>query len=108
LLIMAKHWLVGIALLGVAACDPAELADKAVRRTAETVVFPVVNVDMPADPARAATRCILDAASPDEVRLLARDVGVEAGTSTKATIRDIALRPSAQACFAASGVPPIR
>ena len=95
------------ALALLAACDPAELADKAVRRTAETVVFPVVNIDMPADPARAATSCILDAASPDEVQLLARDVGVEAGTSTKATIRDIALRPAAQACFAANNVPPI-
>ena len=96
-----------LALLATAACDPAELADKAVRRTAETVVYPVVNVDMPAGPAQAATTCILDAASPDELRLLARDVGVEAGTSTKATIRDIALRPAAQACFAANGVPPI-
>jgi hypothetical protein len=96
------------ALVGLAACDPGELADKALRRTAETVVFPVVNIDMPADPARAATACILDAASPDELRLLARDVGVEAGTSTKATIRDIALRPATQACFASVGVPPVR
>lgn len=94
-------------LLLLAACDPAELADKALRRTAESVVFPVVNNDMPSDPARAATGCILDAASPDELRLLARDVGVEAGTSTKATIREIALRPAAQACYAAKGVPPI-
>jgi hypothetical protein len=93
--------------LALAACDPAELADKAVRRTAESVVMPVVNLDMPAGPAEAATRCILDAASPDEMRLLARDVGVEAGSSTKATIRSIALRPAAQACFAAQGVPPI-
>jgi hypothetical protein len=53
----------------LAACDPAELADKAVRRTAETVVMPVVNLDMPAGPAQAATACILDAASPDELRL---------------------------------------
>ncbi|WP_374644684.1 hypothetical protein [Tabrizicola sp.] len=97
-----------LVLLALSACDPAEMADKAVRRTAESVVFPVVNVDMPADPAQAATNCILDAASPDELRLLARDVGVEAGTSTKATIRDIALRPAAQACFAAHAVPPIR
>lgn len=97
-----------LALLALSACDPAEMADKAVRRTAESVVFPVVNIDMPADPAQAATNCILDAASPDELRLLARDVGVEAGTSTKATIRDIALRPAAQACFAAHAVPPIR
>jgi hypothetical protein len=96
------------ALILLPACDPAELADKALRRTAETVVFPVINIDMPADPARAATNCILAEASPDELRLLARDVGVEAGTSTKATIRSIALRPGAQSCFAAAGVPPLR
>jgi hypothetical protein len=104
---MRSTLLIALAALALAACDPAEVVDSAVKRTAHTVVFPVVNVDMPADPARAATNCILDAASPDELRLLARDVGVEAGSSTKATIRDIALRPAAQACFAASGVPPI-
>jgi hypothetical protein len=98
--------LVAVAL--VAACDPGKLADNALRRTASTVVFPVVNLDMPAGPAQAAPDCILSAASPDELRLLARDVGVEAGTSTKATIRDIALRPDAQGCFAANGVPQVR
>jgi hypothetical protein len=92
----------------IAACDPAEVADKALKRTVQTVVFPVVNVDMPAGPAQAATECILAEATPDELRLLARDLGVEAGTSTKATIRAIALRPGAQACFAAADVPPIR
>jgi hypothetical protein len=90
------------------ACDPQVFADKTARQVAETVVRPVVNVSMPAGPAQLATTCILDAASPDEIRLLARDVGVEAGSSTKATIRDIAMRPAAQACFAANGVPPIR
>ena len=92
----------------VAACDPGELADSALRRTASSVVFPVVNLDMPAGPAQTATDCILTAASPDELRLLARDVGVEAGTSTKATIRDIALRPATQACFTANGLPQVR
>jgi hypothetical protein len=96
-----------LALVFLPACDPQVFADKTLRQVAESVVFPVVNIDMPAEPARASTACILDAASPDEIRLLARDVGVEAGTSTKATIRDIALRPAATACFAASGVPPI-
>lgn len=91
----------------LAACDPAELVDSALKRTAHSVVFPVVNIDMPAEPARLATKCILDAASEDELRLLARDVGVEAGTATKATIRSIAMRPAAQACFAANGVPPL-
>jgi hypothetical protein len=95
-------------LMLVAACDPAEVMDSAVRRAAASVVFPVVNVDMPAGPAQAATTCILDAASADEQQLLARDVGVEAGSSTKATIRTIALRPAAQSCFAANGVPPVR
>lgn len=92
----------------VAACDPADVADKAMKRTVQTVVFPVVNLDMPAGPAQAATDCILSAATSDELRLLARDVGVAAGTSTKATIRAIAIRPEAQSCFAAAGVPPIR
>lgn len=97
-----------LACLVIAACDPAEVMDSAVRRAASSVVFPVVNVDMPAGPAQAATDCILQAASPEEQQLLARDVGVEAGTSTKATIRAIALRPNAQSCFAANGVPPVR
>ena len=97
-----------IAMALLTACSPQVFADKTARQIAETVVFPVVNVNMPAGPAQAATQCILDAASPEETRLLARDMGVEAGTSTKATIRDIALRPAAQACFAANQVPPIR
>ena len=96
-----------LAVLTLAACDPAELVNDTLKRTAHTVVFPVVNIDMPADPARKATNCILDAASETELKLLARDVGVEAGTATKATIREIAVRPAAQACFAANGVPPL-
>jgi hypothetical protein len=96
-----------LALTLLAACDPAELVTSTLKRTAYSVVFPVVNVDMPGEVARKATNCILDAASENELRLLARDVGVEAGTATKATIRDIAVRPAAQACFAANGVPPL-
>jgi len=96
-----------VALTVLAACDPAELVDSALKRTAYSVVFPVVNIDMPGGPAQKATNCILDAANETELRLLARDVGVEAGTATKATIRAIAVRPAAQACFAANGVPPL-
>ncbi len=105
----AGIWAFGLTLaaLSLSACDPGELVDSALKRTAYTVVFPVVNIDMPGEPARNATNCILDAASENDLKLLARDVGVEAGTATKATIREIALRPAAQACFAASGVPPL-
>lgn len=97
-----------VGLLTLGACDPADVVDSALKRTAFTVVNPVVSIDMPAEPARLATNCILDAANQDELRILARDVGVEAGSSTKATIRAIALRPTAQSCFAANGVPPVR
>jgi hypothetical protein len=104
---MRKVALSLLACLLAAACGPDGPFNGALKSTAYTVVFPVVNVDMPAGPAQAATNCILDSASPEELRLLARDVGVEAGTATKATIRTIALRPAAQSCFAANGVPPI-
>ena len=93
--------------LVLAACDPAELVNSTLKRTAHSVVFPVVSIDLPAEPARLATKCILDTASQYELEQLARDVGVEAGTRTKATIREIALRPAVQACFAANGVPPV-
>jgi hypothetical protein len=96
-----------IATATLLACSPQEAADKVTRRAAESVITPVVNVNMPLGKAQAATDCILQAATQDEINLLARDLGVEAGTSTKATIRAIALRPAAAACYAAAGVPPI-
>ncbi len=93
--------------LALAACSPTDMADKVGRRAAASVVMPVVSVNMPAGPAQAATNCIVENASAEEVQTLARDVAVVAGTSTKATIRAIALRREAQACFAAHGVPPV-
>lgn len=97
-----------ISAMLLTACDPQELADKALRRTAESVVQPVVARDMPAGVADLATGCILDAASQEEINGLARDAGVEAGSRTKDSIRIIALRPAAAACFARNGVPPLR
>lgn len=94
--------------LVLTACDPQGLADKALRRTAETVVQPVVARDMPASVADLATACILDAAAQEEINGLARDAGVEAGSRTKDSIRIIAQRPAAAACFARTGVPPLR
>lgn len=100
--------ILGIGLILVlAACSPTDVADQVGRRAAATVVMPVVSASMPSGPAQAATNCIVENASAAEVQALARDVAVVAGTSTKATIRAIALRPEAQACFAARGVPPV-
>ena len=88
------------AVLLLCACDPQVMADKAVARTAETVISPVVG--------QAATSCIVSNAAPDELRALAVDVGVEAGTSTVANIRAIATRPATLACLAAAGLPQVQ
>lgn len=96
------------AVMVLAACDPQQVADQAGRRIAATVVLPVVQLEMPTELAQRATDCIVRNASAAEVQALARDVAVVAGSSTKATIRGIALRPEAAACFAANGVPPVR
>jgi hypothetical protein len=93
-----------IALLALAACSPQAVADQLGRRAAETVVMPVMAEGLPSGPAQAATTCIVQNATAAEVQALARDVAVVAGTLTKATIRAIAARPEAQACFAAKGV----
>jgi len=97
-----------VCVMLLAACDPQQVADQAGRRIAATVVLPVVQLDMPTPLAQRATDCILRNATAAEVQALARDVAVVAGTSTKATIRGIALRPEASACFAANGVPQVR
>ena len=88
------------ALLALAACDPRALADKAVARTAEAVIAPVVGPG--------AARCIVDNGSPEELRAIAVDFGVEAGTSTVANIMEIARRPATLACFGQNGVTPLR
>jgi hypothetical protein len=100
--------LLTLSALALAACDPGAFADKTVRRAATEVVQAVVVREMPAAPAAAATECIVQAASIEEQRALARDLGVEAGSQTVENIRNLALRPTAQTCFAAAGVPPVR
>lgn len=82
------------------ACDPQIIADKAVARTAEAVIAPVMGPE--------AARCIVDNGRPEELRAIARDIGVEAGTSTVANIMTIAQRPETLACFATSGAVPLR
>ncbi|NGM47316.1 hypothetical protein G5B31_17400 [Rhodobacter sp. SGA-6-6] len=104
---MTPKTLLPLAVLALAACDPQAMADNTARRAAADVVEAVVMREMPAAPAKAATECILQAASIEEVRALAADFGVEAGTLTKENIRNLATRPAAKACFAASGVPPV-
>lgn len=107
---MIRHpaLILSLSCLALAGCDPQALADKTTRNLAAGVVQPVVARDLPAGPAGQATDCILNAASMPEIRALARDTGVEAGTQTRENIRNIALRPAAQACFAAQGLPQVK
>lgn len=86
-----KVWMT-VAMIALAACDPQVLVDKAVARTAEAVIAPVVGT--------AAARCIALNGTPEELRAIAVDVGVEAGTSTVANIQSIARRPATLACIA--------
>jgi len=92
----------------LSACDPQAAADRGARGMARQVVLPVVSHELPGPVAEAATACILDAAAAEEIRALARDYGVEAGTQTRENIRILAERPAARDCFARSGVPPLR
>jgi hypothetical protein len=92
------------ATLTLAACDPAQVADKVGRRAADTVVRPVVADYVPAGQAETATRCIVDNASAEDVKALAKDIGVGAGSRTVANVMRIAAQPAAAACLASSGV----
>jgi len=92
-------------LVVLSACDPAQTVDDFGRRTAETVVKPIVDDSMTEPQAAIVTRCVVQNASSDEVRLLIRDVGNPAGTATIATVRDILLRPATLSCLSAAGLP---
>lgn len=93
-----------VLLAVLAACSPADMADKVGRRAAETVVLPVVSKYLPGPQADAATRCIIDNARAEDIRLLARDVGVVAGSATVATVLRMAAEPATAACLSRAGI----
>ena len=94
-------------LILLAACDPQSVADNMTRKTAGTVVQPIVGQYMTAPQAEQATACITGAATPDQLNLLLRDIGTRAGTDTVRNVKTIAATPQARACFAGHGLPPI-
>lgn len=94
-------------LVLLAACSPRDMADSMTRKTAGTVVQPVVAQWMTGPQADQATGCITAAASPEELQLLLRDIGTRAGTDTVRNVKAIAKKPQAQACLAGLGLPPI-
>ena len=91
-------------VMALAACDPSQVADKIGRRTADTVVRPIVADYVPGGQAETATRCIVDNANAEDVKALALDVGVGAGSRTVANVLRIAGQPGPAACLAAAGI----
>lgn len=100
-----RFWSAAAAFLALVACSPQEVADDITRQAAESVILPVVGDVMPAAQAQGAATCVLQNATIEETRMLARDVGVEAGTSTVDNIIAIAGRPGTLACFRSIGAP---
>ncbi len=86
----------------LAACSPQVVAQKINTRAAESVVRPVVSRGLTGAQADVATRCVLDNATPAEMQMLARDVGVEAGSLTEQRVLDIIKRPATSSCIAAA------
>lgn len=91
-----------VATLLLAACSPQVMATKINTRAAESVVRPVVSKGLTGAQADLATRCVIDNATPEELALLARDVGVEAGTMTEQRVLSIIQRPATSACISAA------
>ncbi|MFT4151483.1 MAG: hypothetical protein QM656_14885 [Paracoccaceae bacterium] len=86
----------------LAACSPQVMAQKINTRAAESVVRPVVSKGLTGAQADVATRCVLDNATPYELQMLARDVGVEAGSLTESRVLAIIQRPATSSCIAAA------
>jgi predicted small secreted protein len=93
------------ASLALAACNPMDLANEATKRAAKAVVVPVLAQSLPAPMADKAADCIIDAASPAELRALAADIGLNAGTQTVANITNLATRPAAVSCLSNAALP---
>ena len=87
---------IALVFLMLGACDPQVVVDKTIARTAESVISAVTGSDV--------ANCVVDHAQPIELQVLARDVGVQAGTRTKAIIRGILARPDTQTCLTRAGL----
>jgi hypothetical protein len=94
----------GLVLLALAACSPQQLANDVTREAAESVIVPILSDVLPGPQAQGAAVCVLDNATPDEQRMIARDVAVYAGSSTVQNVLAIASRPATLACFQTLGI----
>lgn len=99
--------LLAAAALVLSGCSPGAVGTEVTKRAARTVVMPVVGMVAPPPADALATDCIIANASNAELNVLARDVGVRAGTTTELNVRMIAERPATRACIAGKGLAPL-
>lgn len=106
---MRRRPSVGLALVclgaGLAACSPQDAADAVAYRAAEQVAGPIVSGYMQPAQAAGVTQCLLRAASGDELRALAQDIGTSGGSRPRENVLALASRPTAKACIASAGLP---
>lgn len=90
---------------GLSACSPQEAADAVAYRAAEQVAGPIVSGYMQPAQAAGVTQCLLRAASGDELRALAQDIGTSGGSRPRENLLALASRPAARTCIANAGLP---
>lgn len=93
------------ALAALAACSPQDAADAVARQAAASVAIPLVERFMQPAQAAGVVNCLLDAATPSEIRGLAQNVGTSGGTIPLQTLITVASRPQAISCVASAGLP---
>ena len=100
-----KPFILGLCMV-LGACTTGSISEDIARATAKSVVLPIVSERVPGPEAQVITSCIIDNATTQELFALARDIGVEAGTSTVQTVFGIATRPQTVSCITRNGLAP--
>ena len=97
--------LAAMLMAGLSACSPQEAADAVAYRAAEQVAGPIVSRYMQPAQAAGVTQCVLRAASGDELRSLAQDIGTRGGSRPQENLFALAARPAARQCILSAGLP---
>lgn len=95
----------GLGLLLLVACNPQDAADAITRQAAASVATPLVENFMPPAQAAGVVSCLLDAATPAEIRSLAQHVGTTGSTVPLRLLVTVGTRPEAVQCLIASNLP---
>ena len=85
------------------ACTPSEIVDDVARRSAKSVVHPIVQDHFPGRHSEAITNCVIDNSTASEILSLARDAGTGPDAETVNTVLTIVRRPDTIRCVTRQG-----